>query len=145
MEEVKLFWTLLPIFTLIMVGWRLVTDDGQLLGSLRSWAKGRDIKVYYGDTIEVEADTEYEWHPIRHQWYKIQHHQPLQNWVLKPIILCVTCYSSFWAILLYIGAAIWFKDIHYFFIVQGALCFCSAVTNTLLWFLLCIIAQNIKD
>lgn len=73
-------------------------------------------------------------HPIKQLLLKIN----LPVWILKPIILCVTCMPSFWGSIIYFGNIICNNDVEIFYDLDVyvrwlmVIISCSFV-NTLLW------------
>lgn len=106
------------LISLFCVGFKLVTEDGMLLYFLHKPFENLHIDVKNNAKKFGKNSRKYKLSYFK--WY-----------VMKPIILCVTCFASVW------GSLIWVSIYGFHFPIQWVITIVSAsYLNTLLWHLL---------
>lgn len=113
---------------LFCLGWRMVTDEGQLLYF---------IKKPFEDNYKRLSGLQ----EIQHEDFSTSRHDEINqlkriNFFAKPFILCITCMASFWGITVFIGST-WYitgalpglHDIPFMFWC----CICASFIQTFIW------------
>lgn len=114
---VILIWTVL-----FCLGWRIITDEGQLLYSIR--------KLFE----DIESDYDYHLEREKNFGEKINNYKKFTSKLLmfvgKPFVICITCMSSFWGCLIY-----WYMTTEFIIINMGINCICASFIQTFIWVL----------
>ncbi len=93
---VTLFW-----IVAFCLGWRIVTDEGQLLHFIR---KPFDTNWNHLETIltRIEHFEKYDKSLVDAlKWTLLKH--KLINYFGKPFVLCITCFASIWGTLVFVS------------------------------------------
>jgi len=77
---IELFWTVL-----FCLGWRIVTDEGQLLYFLRKPFENNDSRI---EALELLQK-------------KVPPYNVLMHYFGKPFVMCITCMASIWGVIVY--------------------------------------------
>lgn len=87
-----LAWTIL-----FCLGWRIITDENQILYFIRKYFE--DNHVEYDYKIErIKMDGEYRKELLQ---FEILWHQVIQ-FIGKPLVICITCMSSIWGVVIFL-------------------------------------------
>ena len=93
---ITLFW-----IVAFCLGWRIVTDEGQLLHFIR---KPFDDNYNFYETIlqRIEHFERYDKSLVPSLKKTILKHK-LINYIGKPFILCITCFASIWGVTVFVA------------------------------------------
>lgn len=136
METIQILFTLFCTIVFCL-GWRMVTDEDQLLYFLRKPFENLSVEIdnqrfIYTDMINAPSPNHQE---IQKQYYKIVLLQ-IKLLIVKPLILCITCMASVWgAIVFYFCSIFHFNNIISFHLLPYLTfnCIAASFIQTFIW------------
>lgn len=121
---ITLFWTVL-----FCLGWRIVTDEGQILYFIRKpFDDAFTDKDYTEERLKLAHQINNK--PLADALNKTLLKHKLIITIGKPFVLCITCFASIWGVSVFVAL----NGLDEHLIIPLVLnCFCAAFLNTFIW------------
>lgn len=91
---ITLLWTIL-----FCLGWRIITDEGQILYFIRK--PFEDINSEY-DKEKIELAYRFDKSLVPSLKWKALKHKLMETFG-KPFVLCITCFASIWGVTVFVA------------------------------------------